>query len=153
MYLSRHGTANDEDEVWANFTCGEPVRNVFLSWIFSSKALIDTKIEYSLDICDSYLPFQSPGVTCKDEHIRQDGVDDDGRVCHCYDDFCNKEVPAPEPEPGTTCDTTCTTECSDMDDFHGLKSDATCSTACKTTCYDNQGINGKYESFFCNCLE
>ena len=28
MFLSRHGTANDEDEVWANFTCGEEVRPI-----------------------------------------------------------------------------------------------------------------------------
>jgi len=117
MFLSRHGTANDEDEVWANFTCGE----------------------------------ESPGYTCKDEHIRQDGVDDDGRVCHCYDDFCNKDVPTPDdnttpspdptPGPGTTCDTTCTTECSDMMAFHDLQSDATCSTSCQTSCFNNQGIN------------
>lgn len=115
MFLSRHGTANDEDEVWANFTCGEA----------------------------------SPGLTCKDEHIQQDGVDDDGRVCHCYDDFCNQEVPTPEPNttpgpgpsPDTTCDTTCTTECSSMSEFQNLGTDATCSTSCTTTCMNNQGIN------------
>ena len=28
MFLSRHGTANDEDEVWANFTCGEEVSTI-----------------------------------------------------------------------------------------------------------------------------
>ena len=26
MFLSRHGTASDEDELWTNFTCGETVR-------------------------------------------------------------------------------------------------------------------------------
>ena len=26
MWLSRHGTASDEDELWTNFTCGETVR-------------------------------------------------------------------------------------------------------------------------------
>ena len=31
MFLSRHGTANDEDEVWMNFTCGEAVRYISLS--------------------------------------------------------------------------------------------------------------------------
>lgn len=28
MFLSRHGTATDEDEVWANFECSEPVRYI-----------------------------------------------------------------------------------------------------------------------------
>jgi len=72
MFLSRHGTANDEDEVWANFTCG----------------------------------VASPGYTCKDEHIRQDGVDDDGIVCHCYDEFCNKDVPTPDDNSTPTARTT-----------------------------------------------
>ena len=102
-------------------------------------------------LSNQYQSFQSPGLTCKDEHIQQDGVDDDGRVCHCYDDFCNQEVPTPEPNttpgpgpsPDTSCDTTCTTTCSSMSEFQNLGTDATCSTSCTTTCMNNQGINGK----------
>ena len=30
MFLSRHGAANDKDEFWANFTCGEVVREDLL---------------------------------------------------------------------------------------------------------------------------
>jgi len=96
MILSRHGTASDEDETWADFTCGET----------------------------------APGWTCKNEHITVDHVDDDGRVCHCYDDLCNSEVPqpddntTPDPGPGPSPETSCTTECT-------------------TTCTNNQAINGK----------
>ena len=57
--------------------------------------------------------FQTPGFTCKDQHITDQGIDQDGRVCHCYEELCNKEVPEPNPDPSpdTTCTTTCTTAC------------------------------------------
>ena len=32
MFLSRHGTANDEDEIWTDFTCGETVSKNFLTY-------------------------------------------------------------------------------------------------------------------------
>jgi len=79
MFLSRHGTANDEDKNWANFTCRGA----------------------------------SPDYTCMDKHIRQDGIDDEGRVCNCYDEFCNKEVPTPD--DNLTPDTRRTTTQDDFD--------------------------------------
>ena len=38
--------------------------------------------------------FQSPGYICKEEHIKFQSIDDDGTVCHCYENLCNQEVPA-----------------------------------------------------------
>jgi len=60
MWISRHGTASDEDEViWNNFDCGET----------------------------------TDGYVCKNQHIADEGLEEDGRVCHCYEDLCNVEVP------------------------------------------------------------
>ena len=98
-----------------------------------------------------YIILQAPGWSCKTEHIVTDGIDDDGKVCHCYDELCNSEVPqpdpittpgpGPDPSPDTTCSTSCTTTCSSNE---GIDSpDTTCSTSCTTTCTNNQGINGK----------
>jgi len=88
MWISRHGTANDEDElIFNDFVCGETTNDYI----------------------------------CKDEHIDSKDINQDARVCHCFEDKCNKEVPEPDPTatpdpgpgpgPATTCQTTCTTTC------------------------------------------
>jgi len=88
MWISRHGTANDEDElIFNDFVCGETTNDYI----------------------------------CKDEHIDSKDINQDARVCHCFEDKCNKEVPQPDPTatpdpgpgpgPATTCQTTCTTTC------------------------------------------
>ena len=66
------------------------------------------------------LIFQTDDYICKDEHIHDKGIDQDGRVCHCFQDLCNNEAPNPKPDPdptgspspSTTCQTSCTTTCS-----------------------------------------
>ena len=72
------------------------------------------------------IPLKTDDYICKDEHIKDKGIDEDGRVCHCFQDLCNKEVPQPDPtaptdhptnptdspSPSTTCQTSCTTTCS-----------------------------------------
>ena len=37
--------------------------------------------------------FQQPGYTCQHDHVKTTHYDEDGTVCHCYDDRCNVEVP------------------------------------------------------------
>ena len=64
------------------------------------------------------LIFQTDDYICKDEHIHDKGIDQDGRVCHCFQDLCNNEAPNPKPDPdptgspspSTTCQTSCTTD-------------------------------------------
>ena len=36
------------------------------------------------------------------EHIHEKGIDVDGRICHCYEELCNREVQPPPTEPPVT---------------------------------------------------
>ena len=117
MWISRHGTASDEDEmIWNNFDCGETVRLIFTALQDTVFVILVCAISYHMNI----LIFQTDDYICKDEHIHDKGIDQDGRVCHCFQDLCNNEAPNPKPDPdptnspspSTTCQTSCTTTCS-----------------------------------------
>merc|ERR1712038_1219062 len=58
-WISRFGSASDEDEKWFGFDCGETTGE----------------------------------QVCKNEHIQHKGYDQDGEVCHCYENRYNTQIP------------------------------------------------------------
>ena len=123
MWISRHGTANDDDElIFNDFPCGETVSFHYIQ--DTDKCFKSIKYINCVLQCNVQILFQTNDYVCKDEHIDSHGVNQDARVCHCFEDKCNKEVPTPDPTatpdpgpgpgpgPATTCQTTCTTTCS-----------------------------------------
>ena len=93
---SRHGFPGDEDEIWTQWSCGSiVVCFIITQFLLRSNYYNIIRLTLkSIDI-DFSDQFQNNTEGCRDEHIndKANNQEGDGRVCHCYEDLCNKEVP------------------------------------------------------------